>query len=316
MAENSPQAPHRKTADAWSAMLSGIPVFRGRGRMTDTLARIASIAGDGWGICSPANGASLRVNLADRIERQMWGGCYEPHVRRALSALLAPGDVFVDIGAHIGYHAVRGASSVGPRGRVFAFEADPRNFARLAEHLRPFPWATPIAQAVSSLTGSLIFERSSQPGESGWGTLTTVRDLARGEHVSVDTVTLDDWFAANPIDRVSTMKIDAEGSEVNILRGASHFLKQARPVIVIEANDVVLHQAGTSALELAQLLRAAGYELHELDGENLRFLPPDVSPRSDELIAAPGERAQATLELLRQAGFHTRESVSAQGRLR
>ena len=61
----------------------------------------------------------------------MWGGCYEPHVRHSLEVLLSPGDMFIDVGGHIGYHSVLGASLVGSRGRVIAFEADPRNFERL-----------------------------------------------------------------------------------------------------------------------------------------------------------------------------------------
>jgi len=311
MAENNQLAGAHRTADIWSATLSGIPAFRGRGRMTDAFARIALIAGNGWGTCSPAAGATLRVNLADRIERQMWGGCYEPHVRRALRALVTPGDVFIDIGAHIGYHAVCAAIAVGPRGRLFAFEADPRNFARLSEHLAPFPWATPVAKAVSAETGTMVFERSSEPGESGWGTLTNVRDLAKGEHIRVDAISLDDWISANPAGSIAAMKIDAEGSEVHILRGAQNFLRQARPAIVIEANDVVLRQAGTSALELAQMLRAADYEIYELDSATLSLLSAEASPRTDEVIALPKERARATVDLLQRSGFPLKGPKSA-----
>jgi FkbM family methyltransferase len=304
MTGNKHQASSKPGADICSVALRSMPPFRGKVRVTDALARIASITGGGWGTCALGTGATLRVNLSDRIERQMWGGCYEPHVQETLAALLSPGDTFVDVGAHIGYHAVRGALAVGPHGRVFAFEADPHNFSRLAGHLRQFSWAVAMPKAVSSASGSLTFERSSQLGESGWGTLTTVRDLAKGEHVSVDAVSLDDWFSANRPERVAAMKIDAEGSEVDILRGAANFLNHARPAIVIEANDVVLRQAHTSALELTRLLRANKYDLFELETRSLRLLPPDTAPQTLDLLAVPAERTPSVVEILTRVGFH------------
>jgi FkbM family methyltransferase len=313
MTENSQRTPMKHTADIWSLALNGIPTFRGKVHITDTLARLAAIAGDGWGTCSPGNGATIRVNLSDRIERQMWGGCYEPHVQRSLRTLLAPGDTFIDIGAHVGYHAVLGASIVGSSGRVFAFEADPKNFARLEEHLHPFAWSTPANKAVWSTTGNVIFERSSQPGESGWGTLTAVRDLGRGDHVSVSTVSLDDWSLDHDVRSVSAMKIDAEGSEVSILRGANEFLRRTRPTIIVEANDVVLRQAKSSALELTEILRVGDFELYELDRATLQFLTSGVYPRTLDLLAVPAERARSVVTLFQRSGFRTENPKSASG---
>jgi FkbM family methyltransferase len=315
MTANSEHAPMTKTSDIWSTALRGIPAFPGKVRVTDALARIAAIVGSSWGTCSLGNGATIRMNLSDRIERQMWGGCYERYVQQSLRALLAPGDVFIDIGAHVGYHAVLGASVVGSRGRVFAFEADPKNFVRLEDHLHPFPWGTAVNKAVWSATGNVIFERSSQPGESGWGTLTTVRDLARGVHFSVDTVSLDDWSLENEIRTVSVMKVDAEGSEVSILRGAKGFLQRTRPGVIIEANDVLLRQAKTSALELTEILRGDGYELFELDA-TLQPVRAGMSPRCSEVLAVPVERIEGTLVRLQQSGFPAATYRSAHGSIR
>ena len=73
---------------------------------------------------------------------------------------------------------------------------------------------------------------------------------------SIDTVSLDDWSPQNRIENVSVMKVDAEGSEVEHSAGARNFLQRAKPAIIIEANDVVLRQAHSSALELTGILRA------------------------------------------------------------
>jgi FkbM family methyltransferase len=298
----------RQTADLCSRVLSFTPGFAGKVRLTDAIARIAASTGKTWGTCSPGNGGMIRVNLHDRIERQMWGGCYEAHVRRSLQVLLSPGDIFIDVGGHIGYHAVLGASLVGSGGRVIAFEADPRNFARLRDHLAPFPWATAVNRAVWSSTSTVIFERSSEPGESGWGTLTTVRDLERGEHIAVDTISLDDWLFGNADRRVSAIKVDAEGSEVSIFQGATEVLKRVRPTVIFEANDVVLHQAHTSALALTEIFYGHDYNLFEFEGATIAPLGQGDCPRSSELLGIPNERAQATMTRFERSGFRVEDS--------
>jgi FkbM family methyltransferase len=293
----------RRTADLLSIALNHTPRFPGRYRFTDAIARMVASKGTGWGTCSPGNGALLRVNLGDRIERQMWGGCYEPHVQQSLRNLLSPGDVFIDIGAHIGYHAVLGATLVGTGGQVFAFEADPGNFARLRDHLRPFPSATAVNKAAWSSTGAVTFERSSEFGESGWGTLTTVRDLGRGAHLSVDTISLDQWLSESNLGCVSAMKVDAEGSEVAIFRGATELLERMRPSVIFEANDVVLRQANTSALELTEILHEQSYALFDLHATSLKRLCRGRQPQCSELIAIPNERVQAVLAQFKRSGF-------------
>lgn len=295
MRENSSSAPTSRRADIWSSALRRIPEFRGKTRVVDTAARFAVFAGRQWMSCSLGNNATIQIDLGDRIERQMWGGCYELHVQRALRHLLNSGDMFLDIGAHIGYHAVLASALVGHRGKVIAFEADPVNFSRLRQNLRPFSWASAVNKAVWRTSGSVGFERSSQPAESGWGTLTDVRDLRKGDHLVVDAISLDDCFSET-MPKISVMKVDAEGSEVGILRGAREFLRKIRPVIIIEANDVVLRQAQTSALELAESLRECGFEIFDLGRKRLEKLSAGEAPRRNELLALPRESAERQLK--------------------
>ncbi len=286
-----------------SRTLARLPAFRGNGRLADALARVAARRDNGWTICSPGNGAVLRINLHDRIERLMWGHVYEPHVQKCLGALLSPGDVYVDVGAHIGYHAVWAASLVGQTGKVFAFEADPVNFKRLSENLRPFPGGVAINKAVWSSSGTVTFERSSESGESGWGTLTAVRDLKTGEHLETNSVSLDDWCSADRIDRITLVKIDAEGSEVGILEGAETLIENFRPAIISEVNVVVLEQARTSSMALMTILERHRYTLFEFEGMRLEAFPGSREPKSPEVLALPVERLEELRERLRKFGF-------------
>jgi len=92
-------------------------------------------------------------------------------------------------------------------------------------------------------------------------TLTTVRDLKRGEHISVSTVSLGDRTAENCVCKIAVIKIDAEGSEVAILQGAQDLLDRAKPAAIAEANSVLLREGRTSSQELVQTLHTRGYEL-------------------------------------------------------
>jgi FkbM family methyltransferase len=165
----------------------------GQGRLVDGLGRLACWMGGERAVASPRPGVRFETDLTDRIQRQAWAGVYEPHVRECFDVILEPGAVYFDVGAHIGFHAVFAAYRVGPQGRVFAFEADPCVYERLARNLSQFLRAQAINAAVWDRTGSLTFARSSTKNESGWGTVSAVRDFGKGEHVVIPSVALDDW---------------------------------------------------------------------------------------------------------------------------
>jgi len=285
---------------------SAIPPFRGKLRLVNLLAKVGSRFGGGRSSFPVTNGVRFEVDLHDRIQRQMWAGCYEPHVRRCLSALLREGDVFLDVGAHIGFFTGVAAARVGPQGKVFAFEADPSNYAKLAHNVSRLPWVKALNNAIWKESGRIVFERSSHQGELGWGTVTAVRDLGQGEHITVDAVSLDDWSVRFPVDQVRAIKIDAEGSEVAILAGSRKMIEKYRPLMIVEANDVVLRQAGTSSAELATQLTQTGYALHDLSWMKLDRLVQGEAPRASEMLCIPIEKIDATLITLKGAGFKLR----------
>jgi FkbM family methyltransferase len=289
--------------DRISNWLGNLPSFRGKSRLANLLGRIASVGGSRFAVCSPSPGTRLKVNLGDRIERLMWGGCYELHIRRCLQALLRPGDVFLDVGAHIGFHSVLGASLVGPLGRVYAFEADPVVYERLQENVSAFPWASAVSQAVWAYGGRLSFERTSEADESGWGTLTLVRRRGEGQIVDVAATSLDDWMAANPVHKLRGIKMDAEGSEYAILKGASRLLDQMRPFLILEMNDVSLRQAGVSAAELADEARRFDYVLFGLAYPCLEPLDARDASKASDVLAIHRAGMDTDVASLRAAGF-------------
>ena len=278
----------------------GIP---SQNRIVDGLGKFAWWIGGERAIATPWPGVRFETDLTDRIQRQMWANVYEPHVRECFSALLKPGDVYFDVGGHIGFHAVFAAHRVGADGRVFAFEAAPRNYERLAGNLAQFPWARAVNAAVWDHSGSLVFECSSTKSESGWGTVSEVRDFGTGEHVTVPCVALDDFIAETRLERWDAVKLDAEGSEFAVLRGAESSLEKFRPSLVTEFNAVLMERNGKSPLGLPDWLLERGYRIFGLEYRRLVPWNPTRSADFSDTLCLPEERVEQILKRLEHAGF-------------
>ena len=185
-------------------------------------------------------------------------GDLEVPVQEALRRTVTPGATIWDLGANIGFFALLAARLTGPSGRVLAFEPVPE-VARLARaaaarnELSDRVEVRAIAVGATEGTASLHVVE-----ESSWSHL-----ASRGRHpdtvatIDVPIVTLDSLvLGGEPAPDV--IKVDVEGAEVDVLRGASVLLRTARPVLLIE-----LHETND---EVADLLEDAGYVLENLDG--------------------------------------------------
>lgn len=256
-------------------------------------------------VATPWPGVCLETDLTDRIQRQMWAGMYEPHVTACFDALIEPGDVYFDVGGHIGYHAVAAAHRVGSAGRVFAFEADPVMYQRLKGNLAQFSWAQATHAAVWGHSGTLTFERSSVAEESGWGTLSEVRDIGTGEHVQVRAISMDDWCREAQVTRWDAMKLDAEGSELAVLQGANDALHRFQPVIMMEINGVLLGQAGISSAQVANFLTERNYRLYSLTYRRLESWNVAKHAEFSDTLCLPEQKAETVFQRLRSAGFES-----------
>jgi FkbM family methyltransferase len=138
-----------------------------------------------------------------------------------------------DVGAHAGYYTLMLSRLVGPQGRVFAFEANPENAAKLRKHLKinGVRNVELIEAAVSDRTGSGFFEVDASTDRYGYmGTL-----AERG--APVQTVVLDDF----PIPDL--IKMDIEGAETRALAGAPRLLSARRTSIFLALHDETIEEA-------------------------------------------------------------------------
>ncbi len=185
-------------------------------------------------------------------------GTLEPPVQEALRRLLAPGAVFYDVGANVGFFTILGARLVGPEGRVVAFEPVPacaRAVARNIE-LNAFSHAEIREEAVGCAGGAA---RLLVVGEASWSHLaSTGRHADVREEIDVAVVAIDELVAAGAIPPPDVLKLDTEGAELQALQGMRATLARHRPAIVCELHD-------TNA-EFCALMDELGYDVANLDG--------------------------------------------------
>ena len=266
--------------------------FRGKWRLVDLLGRLlAHFRPEAR--CWLTRDTSVRIRFGDRIERAMWAGCYERDLVTVLRHSLRPGMVFVDVGAHIGYFTALAWVLVRPAGGIHAFEADPQCFQRLGENSRTLGGVTAYSVAVSDRVGEATFFASPDPAESGWGSL--FPDGLRRPTRRVSTTTLDEWRQREAPGRVDFVKMDVEGAEYRVLRGAEALIRADRPTFFLEVNNVCLARDGRSARDIVDFLdrydyRAIGVLSRSSHEPHSIFAVPEFKAASIEMVRGTGVR--------------------------
>jgi FkbM family methyltransferase len=286
----------KPSPDLLARVLNSTNQFRGKTRVADMLGRLTLAFRGSRGIFPLGSGGTVTIDLGDRIQRLMWGGAYEPHVRSCLAALLRPGDTFVDVGAHIGFFSMIASSLVGPSGKVYAFEANSILFQTLRSNAAQFPWMVASLRAVCDKNGSVAFSNPQQAGESGWGKLASVRN--EGHIELVEAVSLDEWHETLRFPPIRLIKIDAEGSEPFILRGARRVIENSRPYLIIELNDELLREVGRTRETVTNSLREQGYLIFAIGTDGLDKRTDLIDPLLAEILGVPSDRLEATMTLL------------------
>lgn len=185
-----------------------------------------------------------------------WLGSYEDTKRRYFERTLKQGSIVYDIGANVGFYTLLASVLVGTTGKVFAFEPAPRNLRYLRAHLRLnlVENVRTIEAAVSDRVGVAHFDEASGP---------CTGRLAEGGELLVRTVSVDELFSIGELPPANFIKVNVEGSEARVLRGAKNMLSVHRPTIFLATHGKETHA------ECCQLLRSLGYRLEPLGGTSL-----------------------------------------------
>lgn len=184
-------------------------------------------------------GARMRCDPADFIQRTVLHfGVWEPDVSRTIERNLAAGDVFVDIGANVGYDTLLASSCVGSSGRVVAIEASPSTFALLQRNVSLNPFTSNVRAVNAAVSDRRGTTRLFEVEAANIGTATTLASRGRALLTEVDAFTLEDILSPDEMRRARLIKIDVEGAEPPILDHILSRLSSYPPTLdfVVEAN--------------------------------------------------------------------------------
>ena len=244
----------------------------------------------------------LRIRLplgADAARCLFVGGRIDPNEFAFLDQVLAPGQVFVDVGANHGLYSLFASRKLGSSGTVLAVEPSARELARLREHAALNGAANirvaPVALGAAPGRATLMVADGRHAGHNTFGLFG--HGGTRCELVAdVPVERLDDLLAREGLERVDVLKLDVEGAEAAVLDGAGRTLAQSRPLLLIEVFDDALRAQGSSARELVGRLRALGYRLYTFDEASGRpRLAREGEALSLNVVAAHVERPWAAL---------------------
>lgn len=166
-------------------------------------------------------------------------GTYEPELREIFRTVLPAGGVALDVGANVGWHTLLMARLVGPGGRVIAAEPNPSVRKRLEDNLNVngFRQVQVVPCAIADTEGTVeFFGPEADDPRSGDSHVVTGTATEKRGVIRVETRRLDAIVSEARIERVDLIKIDVEGFEWPVLRGAAETIAEFRPHIVFEYN--------------------------------------------------------------------------------
>jgi FkbM family methyltransferase len=193
---------------------------------------------------------------------------HEPLTSKIFKSLLKPGDVVIDVGANIGHYTLLAAAVVGPLGRIHAVECSPETLAMLSNNVSKnklqnvliYPFAAASERGTLTLNITAIGLSWFNP-HSNWPSVP-----GSGTSVEVQAVPLDEIIPSP----VNLIKIDAEGVDLDVLKGTKRILANSPNVsIIVEWAPPLLAETGKDPLELVRWLEDAGFsKISVIDEKN------------------------------------------------
>lgn len=198
-------------------------------------------------------------------------GLWEPYETQLVIQRLKPGDVFIDVGANIGYYSLIASTLVGASGSVISFEPDPANYHLLMKNLQVnnLSNVNAINAALSDVKGegSLYLSTNNfgdhQIYDNGDERKKSAIQLLNGSEV------------LGGIDNITLVKIDTQGAEYHVLKGLLPILrKQPHPLsLIVEFWPFGLRKAGASADKLLDLLSELDLPFSAIDHVGFKLAP-------------------------------------------
>ena len=229
-------------------------------------------------------GRSMNISLPDAGDIFLFGAKSHPSeikLARYMICNLNPGDQFVDVGAHQGFFTILAGDLVGADGAVHSFEPTPDNFVILTSNTKQSKHIHINNVAVSSQDGFSDFYLF-PTGSSEYNSIE--KDTTdKAKKISVKTINIDGYCKDHNV-LVKMIKIDVEGHELSVLKGASHLLSQGSPIVILE----YIPQQWSTYEQVHRLMLSYDYTCHVIhkDGRTLALEDPQklINTDSENLV--------------------------------
>jgi FkbM family methyltransferase len=208
-------------------------------------------------------GYKINLNPLDLTQKKMLLFDISPKCRDFIKKTVNKGDTFFDIGANVGFYSLLASTLVGT-GKVFAFEPNPNTCSKLQESIKlnKIKNINVLNEGLGDYNGQIELHLPTSIGnETG-----TMVKTEWGKSIIVPVNTLDCICNKFSIDKIDYLKIDVDGFEPNVFKGAKYLFKERKiKVIQSEFSDYWLKQNGSSPSLLYNYIINQGFE--DLDGD-------------------------------------------------
>ncbi len=202
---------------------------------------------------------NLKLDIHDYIGHFIYFG-YKDLGHEKLMELIKPNNIIIDVGANYGTTILQFASLIGGNGRVFGFEPDPTNFEICNQNIKLNLFKNILVENLGlgnqQITTSLVVDTDSNRGGNRIS-----NNINNKEAHLINVVKFDDWILQKNISKIDLIKIDVEGYELEVLKGAEQSIKKFKPILFIELDDNNLKLQNSSAKELISFLINLDYNI-------------------------------------------------------
>lgn len=244
----------RRTHDT----LQRLPAFKGRARL-DALLRKA--------LRPPlqrVDGVLMELDPQEWIQIELISGhSQEPKTADMVRRLLRPGQTMVDIGAHVGWLSLIAAHAVGPGGRIVAVDPQPYNCNKVLTNAAAngFQNILTVCAAAADQSGHMTLANQSATDKARL-TLAGGGMNDTGQRFLVPTFSVPDLMAATDVAHIHLLKVDVEGFELPVFRGAAAVLSKVDAIIF----EVLPEEDAGDRDTLFALLEGHGFAFFTMDG--------------------------------------------------
>jgi len=196
-----------------------------------------------------------------------FNGNWEPGITKYIQNALSVGDIFVDIGANVGYYSLLASKIVKPSGKVIAFEALPVIREELKMNIELNRYDNIEIQNCGLSDRQETDTIYHMLGNSGQSSIR--HDLVKSKAIPYEVafVTFDEAVDPKYYPRIRIVKIDVEGAEYKVLKGMVNFLRNSSPKteVICELTNSYLKQIGCKCDEVLSFMKRLGFNAYLLD---------------------------------------------------